>query len=301
MRRWLSPLILFAVLISTPVGPALAQASGVEVSVLLDETVFLPGEEIPVGVRVANLSGRPVTFGSTSNWLTFHVETSKGDIVSRLGEVPVLGEFTLESAKAGTKWWNVQPYFDLEGTSLYVVYAEIRIPEWGQRLISDPVSFSLQSARKLWEVDFGVPPSSPEAAGRPEIRHYALLSATRSNERKLFVRTSDAAEAHIFRVVLIDRLLTFASPDQQLDNQSRLHVLLQTAGSSYTYCVVDPSGLLAVRQRYDIIPGSRPRLAKREDGAIEVLGGRRHPTDHDLPVAPAVSTPAPSSTSVTAR
>ena len=113
--------------------PASAQSTAIEVEIVLQEEYFLPGEEIPVGVRISNLSGRPVTFGSTTNWLIFYAESRSGDVVTRLGLVPVEGEFTLESSKAGTKYWNIQPYFDFDQSGPYLISAEIRLPDWNQR------------------------------------------------------------------------------------------------------------------------------------------------------------------------
>ncbi len=306
--RILAALWLTATLAALP-ATGTAQSLGVEIEVRLEGQQFLPGEDIPVAVRIANLSGRTITFGTSSNWLTFYAETKDGEIVTRLGQVPVLGEFSLESAKAGTKWWNVRPYFDIDQPGSYLIYAELRLPDWEQRLVSDPAAFTIQSSRSLWEVTFGVPNTvNPDHPGAPVVRQYALIAATRDKERKLYARVMDPADGHIYRVLLLDRLLSFSNPQQQLDNLSRLHVLFQTAGSSYTYCVLSPDGELAGRERHDIIPGSRPRLAKAEDGSISVQGGKRTPTPSDVPpyepppaslsatnnIAPAVTNAPPS-------
>jgi hypothetical protein len=276
---------------------ASGQFTGLKVEVELEETIFLPGEEIPVGVRVSNLSGQTVSFGETDDWLRFHVETRDGEIVDRFAEAPVYGPFTLETAKAGKKWWNIQPYFELEERGEYVVYVEVRVPEWNTRVLSSGRKFTIQPARKLWEVAFGVPPKPGSEDSTPEIRRYALQSATRSSERKLYARVSDASDSQIYRVVMLDRLLSFSKPQQQLDANSRLHVLFQTGGSTYTYCVVNPDGFLEARRYYEIVPGSRPRLGPGEaQGEITVVGGRRRPTPSDIP--PYVPPPLPEATTV---
>lgn len=263
--------------------PAYAQTAGVTVELILDETIYLPGEDIPVGVRISNLSGRPITFGTTSNWLSFYAETKSGEVIARLGQVPVDGEFTLESAKAGTKWLNIQPYFDFQETGVHQVYAEVRLPDVTERILSEPATFTVQRARKLWETTFGVPLPEGSTNGPPEIRRYALQSAVRTRDRNLYARVTDEAESRIYRVVLLDRLLSFANPEQQLDNRSRLHVLFQTGGSTYTYCVITPDGEIATRQKHEIVPASRPRLMKQTDGSILVGGGRRLPSSSDVP------------------
>lgn len=275
--------VLLGVLFGTASSSTQAQSTALSLELTLDETLFLPGEEIPLGVRISNLTGRPVTFGTTTNWLTFLVETKSGEIVNRIGPVPVQGEFTLESSKAGTKWWNIQPWFDLQEAGPYLVFAELRLPDWEQRLLSEPIRFTLQSATKLWEMSFGVPPTPGQPASAPEIRRYALQSATRSKERKLYARVSDDSGTHIYKVVLLDRLLSFSNPQQQLDGLSRLHVLFQTGGSTYTYSVLDPEGTLLIRQRHEITTGSRPRMAKKADGTITIAGGRRLPALNDIP------------------
>lgn len=263
--------------------PSPAQSVGVSVELILDETIYLPGEDIPVGVRISNLSGRPLTFGASPNWLIFYAETKTGEVIARFGQVPVEGEFTLESAKAGTKWWNIQPYFDFQDSGVHHVFAEVRLPEWEERILSEPVAFTLQSARKLWEISFGVPPPEGVTNAQPEIRRYALQSAIRTRDRNLYARVTDEEETRIYRVVLLDRLLSFANPTQQLDLRSQLHVLFQTGGATYTYCVVTPDGEVVVRQKHEITPGSRPRLVKLTDGSIQVGGGRRLPSSSDVP------------------
>lgn len=263
-----------------------AQSTALTVDLVLDETFFLPGEELPVGVRISNLSGRPVTFGKTNNWLSFFVESKRGEVVARRGPVPVEGEFTLESSKAGTKWWNIQPYFDFEQPGTYLVYAELRMPDWNQRMVSDPIQINLQGASKLWEIPFGVPPANGDtnaAPANPEIRRYALQTAMRLKEKKLYARVTDEAETHIIKVVMLDRYLSFSNPQQQLDAKSQLHVLFQTGGSTYTYCIVNPDGELVGRQRHEITPNSRPRLYKNPDGSIAILGGKRLPSFVDIP------------------
>lgn len=299
--------LLVALLGFAGARPAPAQTAAVSVELILDETFFLPGEDLPVGVRVSNLSGRPLTFGSTTNWLSFFIESKGGEAVTRLGPVPVEGPFTLESAKAGTKWWNLQPYFEFEQPGPYLVTAELRVPESGERVLSDPLPFTMQGASKLWEIAFGVPPEEggTNTAAAPEIRRYALQSAARSKERKLYARVSDESGARIFKVVLLDRYLSFSNPQQQLDSRSRLHVLFQTGGSIYTYCVVSPNGDLTLRQRHEIVTNSRPRLAKQADGTIAVAGGRRLPGYGDVPpweppVGSAVETNAPAKTNAPA-
>src|SRR5262245_31982051 len=82
----------------------------VRVEVTLDQEQFLSGEALPAAVRVTNRSGQTLHLGGQPDWLTFSVESREGSIVVKNGEVPVLGEFTLESSKVATKVADLAPY-----------------------------------------------------------------------------------------------------------------------------------------------------------------------------------------------
>src|SRR5256885_5113130 len=84
----------------------------VTVDVLLDQEQFLAGETIPVAVRVTNRSGQPLRLGQP-DWLTFSVQRRDGLIIGQSGEVPVAGEFALESSEKANKHVALTPYFDL--------------------------------------------------------------------------------------------------------------------------------------------------------------------------------------------
>src|SRR5437773_12393581 len=98
------------ILLSTLVQPVFAQ---VTVEVLQEQDQFLPGETVPAAVRITNRSGQSLKLGAEANWLNFSVESKDGGIAQKLGEVPVIGEFSLESSKMATKRVNLQPYFSL--------------------------------------------------------------------------------------------------------------------------------------------------------------------------------------------
>src|SRR5882672_3468996 len=83
----------------------------VTVGVTVDQDQFLRGEAIKVAVCITNLSGRDLRLGADPDWLTFTVASRDGGVVAQLGEVPVKGEFVLESARRATKRVNLEPFF----------------------------------------------------------------------------------------------------------------------------------------------------------------------------------------------
>src|SRR5438132_4111285 len=95
-------------LLAALVSPASAQ---VTVEVLQDQDQFLPGEALPTAVRITNRSGQVLRLGKEQDWLNFTVESRDGFVAAKTGEVPVSGEFVLDSAKMATKWVDLAPYF----------------------------------------------------------------------------------------------------------------------------------------------------------------------------------------------
>ena len=81
----------------------------VTLEVVLDQKQFLPGESLPVAVKITNLSGQSLHLGAEPNWLTFSVESADGFVVLKNAEVPVLGEFDLASSQMATKRVDLHP------------------------------------------------------------------------------------------------------------------------------------------------------------------------------------------------
>src|SRR5438128_3208600 len=125
-------------LLMPSISPLLAQVS---VDVLLgagapsqEQDQFLPAESLPVAVRISNRSGQTLRLGSDDDWLIFSVETRDGGVVSQTGNVPVAGEFVLESSKAATRRVDLAPSFSLLKPGRYSVTATVRVKGWGKEL-----------------------------------------------------------------------------------------------------------------------------------------------------------------------
>src|ERR1041385_79626 len=273
-------------LISLAFAPVCLRAQ-VSVDVVFDEDQFLRGEAIKAAVRITNLSGRDLHLGGEEDWLTFTVESREGAVVSRLADVPVKGEFVLESARRATKRVNLEPYFNFGRTGRYAVVANVRIKDWDQERKSEPKPFYVIEGARLWEQDFGVPRLTGATNGPPEIRKYVLQQANyRKDHLRLYLRVSDESGAHIIRTVPIGTILSFSRPEPQIDKFSNLHIIYQSWARTFSYSVFTPDGELKTRETYDYVD-TRPRLQVDSDGFISVIGGVKR-------IAPEESLPATS-------
>ena len=276
----MKPLGLWLVCLAAALTPVSAQ---VTVEVMQDQDQFLPGETLPTAVRITNRSGRDLRLGRDEDWLTFSVQARDIQVVPKIGEVPVVGEFVLESSKVATKRVDLAPYFSFNRPGRYSVSVTLRIKDWQQEVSSQPRSFDIVDGTKLWEQEIGVPNADDPTNSIPEVRKYMLQQANYlRTQLRLYVRLTDASGAKTLRVFPIGPMVSFSHPEPQVDKFSNLHLLYQDAAHSFNYTVVNPDGEIIARRTYDYVE-KRPRLRPDEDGRIFVLGGIRRAAATDVP------------------
>jgi hypothetical protein len=252
----------------------------VTVEITMDQEQFLPSEAVPLAVKITNRSGQPLHLGAEADWLTFNVESSDGFVVIKKAEVPVLGEFDLESSQMATKRVDITPYFMLGRPGLYKVTATLRIKSWSVSLPSEPKSFDVIHGVELWTQDFGVPAGTNTA---PEARKYSLEEANYLREQlRLYVQVSDTSGANILKVAALGTMVSFSQPESQVDRLSNLHVLWQAGAQAFDYTVISPNGTVVQRETYDYVNG-RPRLTVNGDGEVIVVGGVQRVKPVELP------------------
>ncbi|HKI67959.1 MAG TPA: hypothetical protein VKA67_00085 [Verrucomicrobiae bacterium] len=256
----------------------------VTVQVKLDQDQFLPGEAVPVKVRITNLSGQTLHLGADPNWLTFDVESKDNFIIPKYSNPPVQGAFNLESSKVAIKRVNLAPHFSLTRPGRYEVIATVRIDDWHTEISSDATSFTVIQGAKLWEQTIGVP--NPDGKDRPpQIRKYILQQANYlRSQLKLYLRLTDESGAKVYKVFPIGPMVSFSQPEPQVDRYSNLHVLYQNGPHTFSYTVIDPDGNIIARQTY-VYVGDRPRLRANSNGDISVYGGVREKRPDDIPSA----------------
>jgi hypothetical protein len=275
----MKPIFLFAL------GLLAWTRASAQVSVELkpDQDQFLPNEAIRLTVKITNRSGQPLHLGGKPNWLTFNAESEDGPVVVQKGDVPTVDAFDLESSQAGIIHVDIEPYFELARPGRYKVIATMKIPQWSATLASTPIHFDIINGSELWSQDFGV---STASSATPDPRKYTLLKANYLREQlRLYVQVTSEFDGHIFQVTPLGPLVSFSSPEEQLDRSSQLHVLWQTGAQSFSYVIVSPGGTVVSRDVYDDF-NSRPRLAVNADGDVVVTGGvRRRKPDELAPPA----------------
>jgi hypothetical protein len=268
--------------------PVWAQVT-VEVTQTQDQ--FLPGEAVPVAVRITNLSGQTLHLGDDADWLTFSIESQEGSVVPKFSDVPVIGAFSIESSEVAIKRADLSRYFGLLQPDRYKITATIRIKQWAHEIASPPRGFDVIEGVKLWEQEFGVPKAASDPQGAPEIRRYILQQANYiRGQIRLYLRVTDFTGARPLRVVSVGGMISLSRPEHQVDSASNLHILYQNGPHAFSYSIFTPDGDLQTRQTYDYL-SSRPRLQVIEEGKIVVAGGVRRIASSDVPPPKAITVP----------
>ncbi len=244
----------------------------VTVELVLAQNQFLPCESMPLTVKITNLSGQPIHLGAEANWLTFTIESVDSYVVLKNSEVPVQGEFDLESSQMGIKRVDLAPYFTMNRTGRYKIIATMHIPDWTATVTSEPKNFDIIHGAKIWTQEFGVRLGTNAA---PDVRKYTLEQANYlRSQLRLYVQLSDGDETHVLHTEALGDMVSFSSPVAQVDRNSSLHVLWQSGAQIFSYCQVSPEGKVLRSEIYDISL-SRPRLGVNQNGEVVVIGGFR--------------------------
>src|SRR6266496_341741 len=106
----------------------------VQVELTLEQDQFLAGESVLVGVRITNFSGQTLHLGEDSDWLHFTMEGRDNEFVPTSGNVPVRGEFAVESSSVATRRVDLAPCFALSKPGRYSVAATVKLKQWDKEL-----------------------------------------------------------------------------------------------------------------------------------------------------------------------
>ena len=274
-----------------------APAQVVTVQLSLEQEQFLPGETLPLTVRIVNNSGQSLHLGADAKWLKFGVESADNNfVVMRNTDPPVVGAFDLGSAEVATMHVDLAPYFVMTHAGRYRVVATVHIPEWGTDMASPAKEFDIIDGARLWTQDFGMPVPAGVTNQPPVVRKYILEEANYlRHQLRMYVLVSDQSGARILKVSAIGPMVSFSQPEAQLDRASNLHVIYQSGAQSFIYSVVNPDGNITQQERYDYV-GTRPRLAVTDAGDIVEQGGVRRVKPGEMPAVKApdeLPAPAP--------
>ena len=260
-----------------------AQDSALRVGLKTEREGYLPQEELPLMVTLANVGPQPIHLGGAKDWLHLSVQGEKVKSVPVRADLP-LAPVTVAPGSQENRVFNLADYFKLDVVDHYQVTAEVSVPEWEQRVSSAPCKFFIQYGTPMVDVGdltIGVTPALGASNGPPEMRRFQLLKVTQDPQTMLYCQLIRVKDNAILKVFPLDPMLNIARPEVKIDRLNHLNILYQTDARLFHYSVVDPNGRLMRRRVFDYTD-KRPTLRTDPDGFVGVDGGKVHP----LPIDP---------------
>ncbi len=270
----------------------------VQVDISLDRTLFILGEVIPVTVTVTNLTGNDLNLEDSgiNKWFGFEIETTDGrPIPPRGGDYsnpPVL----LGAGQKITRTVNLTPLFPVDEFGGYRVRATIFLAQGNRFSKSPPMNFDVTEGRQIWQKTVGVPEGFPGAGGT---RTATVLIHRLPQSTQLYLRIEDRQEGIRKCMHKLGRLLSFTTPEIQLDDRNQVHVLQNVAPKVFLYSSIGLNGEVLDRKSFSQ-ESTRPTLQRAADGSVHVVGGTIYdpsapPPEQTLPALSDRPVPLPGS------
>lgn len=263
--------LLAAAVVSLLAPPLAAQ---VQVDISLDRNLFVLGEVIPVTVTVTNLTGSELDLADSglNRWFGFEVETADGRPIPPRG-----GDYSNEPVQLGAgqkiaRTVNLTPLFPVDEFGGYRVRASIFLSQGNRFSKSPPLNFDVTDGRQIWQKTVGVPEGFSGAGGT---RTVTLLIHRLPQSSQLYLRIEDAHAGVRKCVHKLGRLLSFTTPDVQLDEKNRIHVLQNVAPKVFLYSQIGLEGEVLERKSFNELT-TRPILQRTGEGGIRVAGGQEY-------------------------
>jgi hypothetical protein len=149
----------------------------------------------------------------------------------------------------------------------------------GEQALSAPKTFEIISGARVGAREVGW--KAPD--GTVERRKFIVQKGNFQKKAQLYVRITDASEAHTIKVLPLGISVSFDRPEWVVDRQTRFHILHRTDASHYLYHVILPDGTIESRQMLINNGSGRTQFRVNDEGEIRVFGGIRRAYPGELP------------------
>jgi hypothetical protein len=273
-------------------GFACAAQAQVEITWSLAHNRTVLMEPIMATVRIANYSGHDLDLTPRGNArLTFDVEDQPTSTVRTTGQPLVRQALIIPAGDTREVEVNLlDGYRILKGQS-YMLKPVLEFD--GVRFFGERLSLEVQPGIALLERDYGM--RSSAAA-----RSVSLRMIHREPGDRLFFRIDNSSTGYCLAVYELGRMIRFFVPCLEQDRDGVFHVLHQSGPERFVHSTFDADGAPRGMTVYSAEMGSI-RLARQEDGTVEVTGGTAYVEDPENPgvlVAPALPPSHPYNVSI---
>ncbi len=277
-----------AVLLSLFASTVVFAQVGLEAS--LNRDVYMQYERIYVCLTMRNNSGRPLLFGkdpALQGFLMFDVRDERNRPMPKRGneEISVTG-LLLQPGEVRKMIFRLDNYYDFTRCGRYRVHAYISHNLLKNEFRSNDVTLSVERGITEWSHTVGLPDLSGKKDAEQEERTYSIRKLKTGNELAYYLFVE--SEKKIYCVARIGRVFGIEKVQAEVDNFSRLHLLLPLSSRVFNYQAFGVNGE-RLENTYWRISDSIPGLFRdAKSGRVRRVGGAkaRPGLDFQLP-APA--------------
>lgn len=261
---------------------------GLEVS--LNRDVYMQYERIYICLTIRNNSGRPLLFGKDpelQGFLMFDVRNERDLPMPKRGneEISVTG-LLLQPGEVRNMIFRLDNYYDFTRCGRYRVHAYISHNLLKHEFRSNDVSLSIERGVVEWSHTVGLPNLSDKKNAEQEERTYSIRKLKTGNELAYYLFVE--SEKQIFCVARIGRAFGIEKVQAEVDNFSRLHLLIPLSSRVFNYQAFGVNGE-RLENTYWRISDSIPGLFRdAKTGRVRRVGGAkaRPGLDFQLSIAP---------------
>lgn len=243
----------------------------IRVQLKLDGDTFLLHEPLHATVQITNLAGRELVFRNepSRSWLDFQIARNGEDqgILPKYDTRRGFAGVTFPAGQTLEHTVNLTPVYPIQDLGLHSVTATVYCPEMKRYFTSNKILFEVRPGSVLWTQVVGVPEGEGEG-----LRKYSLLSLRIREYQYLYVRVEEGDGRRVYATRRLGNLLSFGSPQIELDAINRLHILFLGGPQSYAHVITGLNGEDLGRYQY-VARQTRPMLRRYADGEVAVVGG----------------------------
>ena len=273
---------LFGVVLLFWWGMVLAVQAQIEVtwSLVHNRTILM--EPVKAVVRLANYSGRDIDLSPNGTArLIFDVEDQPTSTVPGTGQPLVKNAVILPANETREIEVNLLDSYRIVKGQSYMLTPILEFD--GTRFFGSRLSLEVQPGIELLKREYGMPSSG-------DSRTVSLRQIYRDLGDRLLVRIDNSSTGYCLGVYELGRLIRFFVPRLEQDRNGLFHVLHQSGPDRFVHSVFDYDAHSRGQTFYSS-EVSNIRLARTENGDVEVVGGTAYVEDPENPgmmIAPAL-------------
>ena len=271
------------------VAPAL-QAQ-VRVDLRIPRRLYVSYEPVIVIISITNMAGRDITLQDNEGqkWCNFEIQTEDGRLIPPRDPDQGLSPLTIPAGETVKRSANLSALYPIGEFGMYRVRASVYFADAQKFFGSPTTNIEISEGKLIWQQTVGVPDGKPGAGG---LRTLSLLTFRLERDNRLYVRVEDKDGGIVYATQQLGPVLTNSPPEAQIDRDNQLHILQLVGLQTYLYTRVGLNGETLAQVTYNSVT-SRPKLRKRENGEVAVVGGQADipvtASDNPVPAGPKLS------------